>query len=136
MLKQAAGKRRGNRLLIAPGVGVLVSALTAILCAWAWNSGAVPAGKAEAFSWISLVVGAAAVGLTLPGRGKSGLTAGGAFCLCYLLWKLAVSTADFLSPRTLLAAGICAVIPWLISCIFHRNGKTNTKRNHRKRART
>lgn len=135
MLKHTAGKKGMRRMTLAIIVGVLTFAASALLGAGAVHGGVIPAGETMALSWLALALGAGAVGLALPEGGRTGLIAGGLFALCFVLWKLAASDASFWTGLTGAEATLCAVIPWLVSCIFHRRKNANTKRNRGKRRR-
>ena len=134
MLRNAAGKRGVRRLLLSVGVGLLTFAAAALLSAWLLEKGILPMTMAQTLSVVSLALGASAAGLCQREGGRSGMRSGAALLACFLLWKGIVSPGPFWTASTAIEAAICVLLPWMISCIFHKSTKANTKRYRKKRA--
>ena len=130
MSKSAGGKRGALKLMSSLCCGAAAFAGAAAVFAWTIQKGALPVESVKAIALTSLFIGAAATGCVLPPGGRNGLLAGGILALCYLLWKL-IGPEEFTTVMTLIGTGICVFVPWVISCIFHKGRKNNTKRNRR-----
>ena len=133
MQKKKTKRSLGSTLL--PAVpGVMVFALLTFLTAYGVQSGALPESLIPSASLAALAAGAIAIGAFSRG-GRTGLVAGGVFAVLNLLIQLAISGSEGIGEHTLIGMVLCVACTFLFSCIFHKCGRGNTKRNRQMRRR-
>ena len=131
MRKKTIRRTNLSRLLLPLMIGAAVYVLLCLLLAHGVQSEWLPTEIISAASMAALTVSAIVIALLSRG-GREGMIFGCAYAALYLVWRLITCSSRPLSLSTAVGVCICAVCPWLFSCIFHKSQLRNTNRNHRK----
>lgn len=131
MRKKTIQRTNLSRLFLPLMIGTAVYVFLCLLLAHGVQSEWVPTEIITAASMAALTVSAIVIALLSRGGGE-GIILGCAYAALYFAWRMITCSSQILSLNTAIGVLICAICPWLFSCIFHKSQSRNTKRNHRR----
>lgn len=120
------------RALLSLLIGAAVYALLCLLTAYGIQNEWFPMETMHAAAPAALIVSAAAIAVVGRG-GRECVLLGVSYAALYLIWRFASCGMQAMVSETGIGVLICALCPWVFSCIFHKSKRSNTKRNRKVR---